>query len=557
MASVTISVIGTPSATLNLSSSSGSVAAGQTITTTATIVRSGGFTGSVSLAGTGVGTGVTVTGGGIAAGATTATLTITTRADAPFGASAIGITATGGGLTIAPTSYALTITDPARSGPIPAAFPRVAGVFQLPSYPSTKQLNWVLAQLATSTTSVQDINTRFTPQALAATSAGQWQALLQTMRTSSPGAVVIDLVAATPISITALIGTPGNPATGRYLQLTTSYAGGGLISALSAAPFNLNGSVQYAADQSLTLTQAADKFVTLAPASSVLVARVNNQRCTPVEARNASVPRATASIFKLWVLGALGQAMQEGVISSTAVLPLSAAETVRGSLLSGEPVGTPFVLQDMATLMIGNSDNTATDHIHQLVGRTRLESALTRFNNSNPALMTPFLSVNEQFSLFSSVSLTAAEAYANGTEAFQRSYVDTVLEPMGPVAGNQQHRSVFINGSWQASALDVCSVYAGMRRYSDQSPALRLIDRALSSQAAQPFVRGEWERVWYKGGSLEGTTGLLTLTHSWLVESDSRGTYVVVAMANNQAGGIDQFQVQSVTSRILQLVKAL
>jgi hypothetical protein len=114
-----------------------------------------------------------------------------------------------------------------------------------------------------------------------------------------------------------------------------------------------------------------------------------------------------------------------------------------------------------------------------------------------------------------------------------------------------------------ASTLGITATASGLTIAPD-SCALTVIDparrgpiTAAYGHVAQPFVRGEWERVWCKGGSLEGTTGLLTLAHSGLVESDSRGTYVVEAMANNQAGGIDQFQVQSVTSRILQLVKAL
>jgi hypothetical protein len=49
----------------------------------------------------------------------------------------------------------------------------------------------------------------------------------------------------------------------------------------------------------------------------------------------------------------------------------------------------------------------------------------------------------------------------------------------------------------------------------------------------------------------------VVLTHSWLVQSDSRGTFVVVAMANTNTPAIDQFAVQSATGRMLQLVDAL
>jgi hypothetical protein len=427
-------------------------------------------------------------------------------------------------------------------------------VFQLPDYPSTRQLAWVLAQLAAADTTTTDINAHFTAQALSTTTAAQWRTLFQTWRGTSPNAIVVDLVGVTPISVTALIGTAGSPATGRYLSLQTTYASGGLISSLAASAYPLNASPQFVADQGLNMAQAADKFLTLSPANSVLVARIQNNQCVAIEQRGGTTPRATGSIFKHWVLGALGQAVKDGAIAANAFVSLTAAETVRGSPLASEPVGTLFPLAEMATLMMGNSDNTATDHLHELVGRTRLEQSLTQFGNANPLLLTPFLSVNEQFNLFTGVTLSQAQAYASGTETFQRDFLNSVLASMAPGTGNQQHTPIFISGSWQASPMDVCAAYAGMRRFNDQSPAFQLIDKALGSQAAQPFVRDRWQRVWYKGGSLATTAGMLVLTHSWMLESDSRGTFVVVAMANNPSPGIDQFQVQSVTSRLLQLV---
>ena len=41
--------------------------------------------------------------------------------------------------------------------------------------------------------------------------------------------------------------------------------------------------------------------------------------------------------------------------------------------------------------MIAISDNTATDHLIDLVGRDRVEAALTVFGHSDPAMTVPFL----------------------------------------------------------------------------------------------------------------------------------------------------------------------
>ncbi len=47
------------------------------------------------------------------------------------------------------------------------------------------------------------------------------------------------------------------------------------------------------------------------------------------------------------------------------------------------------------------------------------------------------------------------------------------------------------------------------------------------------------------------------LVHAWLLEDAGRDPYVVVAMSNSSAGGIDPFNVQSVLCRALQLVAEL
>ncbi len=579
-----------PAAALTISPASATVTAGGSTTTTATVTRSGGFADAVTIAGTGAPAGVTVTGGVIAAGAATQSVTIATETTAAAGAVTVTVTASGTGVTISPASFVLTINaappavdsdgdglpdatdpdddndsvpdvtdafplNPARSTAIQPAFPKVAGIYQLPDYPSTDQLAWVLAQLAATQTTLADINAHFTPQALTATSAAQWQSLFQTMRTRAPNALVVDLVAATPVSVTALIGTPGSNATGIYFSLTTTY-GTGLINSLSANNFALNGSLQYAADSSLTLAQAADKFQTLAPQNSLLVAEIVDNQCVAIEQRSGTTARGTGSIFKHWVLGALGQAIEEGDIDPSTAVPLVAAERVMaGTVLGAEPTGASIPLRDMATMMMGNSDNTSTDHLHELVGRTRVEAMLTQFHHASPELMTPFLSVNEQFHLLIGVPLVEAQGYVDGTEAHQRNYLETMLAPRGPWTGTgPSNLSLWLPVSWRASPMDVCNAFAGLRQFNDQSAAFQLVDRALSSQAAQPFVRDEWERVWYKGGSLESGAGYVVLTHSWMIESDARGAFVVVAMANNPAVGVDQFQVQSVTSRVLQLV---
>ena len=216
-----------------------------------------------------------------------------------------------------------------------------------------------------------------------------------------------------------------------------------------------------------------------------------------------------------------------------------------------------FPLVDMASSMMGISDNTATDHIHELVGRSRIEAIVRQFNHSAPERLTPFLSTNEMFNLFSGVTPAQAVAYRDGTEDFQRNFLNTVLAPLGPLTGSgNNYQSMFFAAAWMASPLDVCAAMSAMRQFNDRSPGFQMIDQALSSEAATVFLRNRWERVWYKGGSLADSSGVKVLTHSWMLESDSRGAYVVVSM-HNDLGFTQDLRTQGIDktlARILQLV---
>ena len=61
--------------------------------------------------------------------------------------------------------------------------------------------------------------------------------------------------------------------------------------------------------------------------------------------------------------------------------------------------------------------------------------------------------------------------------------------------------------------------------------------------------------IWLDGELLPWREARLhVLTHAWMLEQRGDDPWVVVAMSNSDGGGIDAYQVQSVTNRILELV---
>ncbi|MCB1579195.1 MAG: serine hydrolase, partial [Xanthomonadales bacterium] len=239
-------------------------------------------------------------------------------------------------------------------------------------------------------------------------------------------------------------------------------------------------------------------------------------------------------------------------------IPLSASKLALAGTINSEPLGTPFPLLDMAELMMGISDNTATDHLHALVGRDRIEQTVDAFNFSAPDVLKPFLNISEQFSLYFSFPLATALDYVNGSESYQRQFLQDQIEPITPVMGGPfANTQIFLTGTWRATPTDICRAFAQLRRLPQGSDAIDLVDHALGASAAQPEVRGNWDRVWYKGGSLDGSAGHYVLTHAWMLENAGQDPWVVIAMSNNSTGGIDEFAVQSVTGRMLELVSQM
>lgn len=444
----------------------------------------------------------------------------------------------------------------------PSQFPLVGGQYQIPSGPAADQLAWIIGELkSTETTTPTEISAHFT----SAFNPNNLVSFFASLRSQWPNAVVTDVVGVTPVDLTVLINVPGGGAgtpsvPSGFLRLQTRYTGSKLVTLFGVS--NFYGSVMYAEDQTLTLGDAVAKFHSLSANPALLVGRISRATgaCSVVAGDAQNQLRATASIFKTWVLGGLADAVASGTIRITDTAPLQAAYIAPGGQINGEPLGTLFSVSDLAALMMGISDNTATDHVHHLTGRTTINAFVDHSGVADPNVLKPLLDISEQFHLFDSFDLATALQYVNGSEAFQQQFLDEQIVPLGPdtQSGPYNNVSLYTTGSWRASPLDICAAFSRLRRLAQGSDQLWLVDHALGAQAAQPNVRNRWNRVWYKGGSLSSATdGYHVLTHTWLLENTGQDPYVVIAMSNDDNGGIDQYKVQSVTGRILQLVAGM
>lgn len=463
-------------------------------------------------------------------------------------------------LSSAAASKAADLIDPIFSDrfseDIQPLFPYVNGQFQLPDFAVTRQLEWIMSELAVGeTTTLAEIQARFST---GFDQPGLVNFFNNVLRNEFPNSRIIDVIGISPTRATVVIDGDNPDIPLGFVNIWARYTGAELVTFFQVSLFS--GSVQFPSDQTLSLNEAADELMALSASNSLFVGRINSQnQCQPVVERFAQTPRALGSIFKMWVLAALADRVNSGQSSPSDLINLTAGELAAGGIINNEPLGTPFSLRDMAILMLAFSDNSSTDHLHELVGRSAVAQKLTDFGLAQPDLLLPFLNISEQFHVFSRFNLATAQSYINGSLAFREQFLSNQIIPQGPshpISFPFFHQSLLSTGTWRASALDICRTLAGLNALPRDSEGFEVVDQALGYQAAQPGIRNEWARVWFKGGSLtSGASGDHVLTYAWLLQkSGDVRPWVVVAMANDVDGGIDGGSMQSLTSRIVELI---
>jgi beta-lactamase class A len=188
----------------------------------------------------------------------------------------------------------------------------------------------------------------------------------------------------------------------------------GLIGDLSISPA-ITGPVPE------TLADVDAAFRSVAPQIRLLVAKLSNGSCQPVHSIDPNTAAPFVSVLKLYVLYALGEAVAAGKVSWDQPLTITAKlKSVPSGLLQNEPYGTRITVLDAATKMITISDNTATDMLINLVGRSAVEKALSTAGMADPALNRPFLTTRETFILALEQWPTLAKRYLAANEAGRR-----------------------------------------------------------------------------------------------------------------------------------------
>lgn len=249
------------------------------------------------------------------------------------------------------------------------------------------------------------------------------------------------------------------------------------------------------------------------------------ERCEPVHSTgDVDEAMPVASIFKLYVLAAVAEAVEAGAL--TWDTPLTLTDDVR-SLPSGtlqdQPTGTVVSVRDAAGAMIAISDNTAADLLVSTVGRDAVLATMTATGHSDPSVNTPFLTTRDVFRI-GWAGAADAPAWDSLSETEQAAAVAAL--PGGPIAVDPAAvtTAVWEDGvDWFATATDLCAVHVALQ----DAAATATGGPVREILAANPGVEVDtaaWPYVGFKGGSTPGV-----VAGSWYAE-DADGAAVVVSV---------------------------
>jgi len=255
---------------------------------------------------------------------------------------------------------------------------------------------------------------------------------------------------------------------------------------------------------------------------------------------------ALGSTFKLYVLAALAEDVKAGRRKWSDVVQLTEKSYPSGKLQDW-PGGSPVTLHTLASLMISISDNTATDQLIAVLGRTRILKLMKDSGHGDPGANTPFLTTRLLFILKASDAKTLAE-WRSGDPA-KRAIIE-VVQAAEEDPSLDQINAAFASGpkaldiEWFASPADLARLFAHMRKTADTKAfAIMAIN-----PSATDAIKANWQYIGFKGGS---EPGVLNLT--WLLTDKAGRDWALTLGWNNKAAVVDEGKLEAIAQRILLL----
>ncbi len=253
---------------------------------------------------------------------------------------------------------------------------------------------------------------------------------------------------------------------------------------------------------------------------------LSTRACTVVAGTNTDLSLPLASIFKLYVLLAVAEAVKDGTLDWDDPLTITKqAKAVGSPSLEQLPPGTQISVRTAAQEMISASDNMATDLLIARLGPGAVERALVTAGHHDPASMTPFPTTHELFSVGWGEPDLREQWKSASPEGRAALLKQTNSRPYQPDPERTHTPASEFGAEWYGSAEDICRLHAALQAGAvGEAAPVRDI---LSAIPGIDLDGSKWTYIGAKGGNLPGD-----LTFSWYAVDHTGQPWVVSFQLN-------------------------
>jgi beta-lactamase class A len=249
-------------------------------------------------------------------------------------------------------------------------------------------------------------------------------------------------------------------------------------------------------------------------------------KCVSIAGTNTDVSLPLASIFKLYVLLAVADAVKAGTLNWTDELTITQeAKAVGSAGLDELPPGAQVSVRKAAQQMISASDNMATDLLIARLEPGAVERALVTAGHHDPASMTPFPTMHELFSIGWGTPDLREQWKQASPEGRAQLLQQTNSRPYQPDPTRTNAPASAYGAEWYGSAADICRVHAALQAAAVGRAAP--VKDILSSVAGIDLDESQWPYIGAKAGNLPGD-----MTFSWYAVDRTGQPWVVSFQAN-------------------------
>ncbi|MDT7535090.1 serine hydrolase [Sphingobium sp. SA2] len=263
-------------------------------------------------------------------------------------------------------------------------------------------------------------------------------------------------------------------------------------------------------------------------------------------AHRADAAMAIGSSFKLTILAELTRAVDAGERRWSDVIPLG-PKSFSGRLLHW-PDRAPMTLHSLATAMIAESDNSATDTLLLALGRDKVDAMLATTGHANPDRALPLLTTAEAFALKMPANADLRGRYAmaapDARGALLRDAASRLTADKVDVGSVAEVPTAIDSIEWFASPKDMIGLLDWLRLHGGEALPVLAVNPGIPPADAK-----RWRYLGYKGGSEPGVMAM-----SFLAQRQDGTWYAVSSSWNDASARLDEPKLVALMTRALNVL---